>query len=379
MTSPNDWWHARREELLDLARGKTPLCLYNEETLNETLFDLLSIEAVDRLFYPVYINSHPKVYEKVYEMDVGFMCLSMDEVTRVFKIFPRMTPQRLLFMPDSDISEEYEYALQLGIHVVVGNLFSLRAYQDVFQNREIFIGLEMTYEQGGRAQGIHFSEMEALSGLLRSVGTTVSGVYLNSKRDFRPSLDLNGTASVFKSVSAHLPEVSTLILGNGMWLCLESDRGGLDTPEMGNRLEAIKEIFPQYKLWLDPGPYIISYAGVILTRVIDSLTIEHHRYVRIDLDMQSYAQFASDQPQLAMVNLSKLENEATSLPHMIVLDIENNSRLCHIKGLAPADEGDILLIPNVGAIGLEAGSKSHHHDSDNGYYLKARKMCPVKI
>ena len=101
--------------------------------------------------------------------------------------------------------------------------------------------------------------------------------------------------------------------------------------------------------------------------------------MRIDQDMQSYAQYALDQPQLAMVNLSKLENEASSLPHMIVLDIENNSRLCHIKGLAPADEGDILLIPNVGAIGLEAGLKSHHDDSDNGYYLKARKMCPVKI
>ncbi|MGD9321011.1 MAG: hypothetical protein PVH99_13660 [Desulfobacteraceae bacterium] len=379
MTSRRDWWHGRREELLDLAGEKTPLCLYNEETLNETLFDLLSIEVVDRLFYPMYINSHPKVYEKVYEMDVGFTCLSMDEMARVFKVFPRMKPQRLLFMPDSDISEEYEYALQLGIHVVVRNLFSLRACQDVFQNGGIFIGLEMTYDQGGLVQGIHFSEMEALSGLLRTRGTTVSGLYLNSKRGFRSSFDLNGTASVFKGVSAHLPEVSTLILGNGMCICLEPNRGVLDIPEMGNRLEAIKEISPQYKLWLDPGPYIISYAGVILTRVIDSFAREHHRYVRINLDMQSYAQYALDQTQLAMVNLSKLENEVSSFPHMIVQEIENDSRLCHIKGFAPADEGDILLIPNVGAIGLEAGLKSHHDDSDNGYYLKARKMCPVKI
>jgi diaminopimelate decarboxylase/aspartate kinase len=379
MASHNDWWHARREELLDLARNKTPLYLYNEETLNETLFDLLSIEAVDRLFYPMYIHSHPKVYEKVYEMDVGFACLSMDDVARVFKLFPGIKPQRLLFMPDSDISEVYESALLLGIHVVVRNLSSLRACQDVLENREIFIGLEMAYDQHGRVEGIHFPEMEALSGLLGTVGTTVSGLYLHSKRCFRPSFDLNGTASVFKGVSTRLPEVSTLILGNGMCICLESDGAVLDIPEMGNRLEAIKEISPQYTLWLDPGPYIISYAGVILTRVIDSFVRAHQRYVRIDLDMPSYAQYASDQPQVAMVNLSKLENEASSFPHMIVSDIENNSRLCHIKGLAPADEGDILLIPNVGAIGLKAGLKSDYDDSDHGYYLKARKMCPVKI
>lgn len=379
MTSGNDWWHVRREELLDLARKKTPLCLYNEETLNETLFDLLSIEAVGRLFFPMYILSHPKVYEKVYEMDVGFTCHSMDEMARVIEIFPGMKPQRLLFVPDSDISEEYDYALKLGIHVVVENLFLLRACQDVFQNGEIFIGLEITHDQDGRVQGIQLSEMEALSGLLRSLGTTVSGLYLHSKRNLRPSFDLSGIASVLKGVFAHLTEVSTLILGKGMCMCLESDKRALDIPEMGNRLEAIKEFFPPYKLWLDPGPHIISSARVILTRVIDSFTREHRPYVRIDLDMQSYAQYALDQPQPAMVNLSKLGNEAYSLPHMIVQDIENNSSLCHIKGVAPADEGDILLIPNVGAIGPVADLKPHRDDSDNGYYLKARKMCPVKI
>jgi diaminopimelate decarboxylase/aspartate kinase len=379
MTSGNDWWHVRREELLDLARKKTPLCLYNEETLNETLFDLLSIEAVGRLFFPMYIHSHPKVYEKVYEMDVGFTCHSMAELARVFKIFPGMKPQRLLFVPRSDISEEYDYVLKLGIHVVLENFSLLRACQDVFQNRKIFIGLQMTHNQDGRVQGINLSEIEAFSGLLRSLGTSVSGLYLHSERNFRPSFDLNRTASVLKGVFAHLNEVSTLILGKGMCMCLESDKGALDIPEMGNRLEAIKEIFPQYKLWLDPGPYIISYARVILTRVIDSFTRAHRPNVRIDLDKQSYAQYALDSPQPAMVNLSKLGNEAYSLPHMIVQDIENNSRLCHIKGVAPADEGDILLIPNVGATGPVTGLNSHHDSSDSGYYLKARKMCPVKI
>jgi diaminopimelate decarboxylase/aspartate kinase len=364
---------------LDLAREKTPLWLYNEETLNETLFDLLSIEAVDRLFFPMYIHSHPRVYEKVYEMDVGFTCHSMDEMARVLKTFPGIKPQRILFAPDFEISERYEYDLKMGIHIVVGNLFPLVACQDVFQSREIFIGLEVNYDQSGRAQGFHFSEMEGLSGFLRSLGTTVSGLYLHSKRTLLSWFDLKGTASVLKGLSALLPEISTLILGKGMCLCPESDRGVLDIPEMGNRLEAIKEIFPHYKLWLDPGPYIISHASVILTRVIDSFTRERRPNVRIDLEMQSYAQYALDLPQPAMVNLSKLKNEAYSWPHIIVQDIENNSRLCHIKGVAPADKGDILLIPDVGATGLEAGLKSHHDDSDNGYYLKERKMCPVKI
>lgn len=379
ITFRRDWWHGRRKELLDLARKKTPVYVYNEETLNETLFDLLSIEAVDRLFYPVFINSHRKVLEKVYEMDVGFTCISADEMARLFRLFPRMRPQRLLFMPDYDIPEEYDYAFQLGAHVVVGNFSSLKARQDVFQEKEIFISLDMAHDQGERGGGIRFSEMEALSGLLRKGEMTASGLYLHSKRRFHPGLDLHGTASVLRGVWGHLPEVSTLILGEGIGICLEPHRAVLDISETKNRLEAIKEIFPQLGLWLEPGPYIILYAGVILTRVINRFERGDQRYVSVDLGTKSPDPYPLDQSELAVVNLSKLDNEASSSPHVIVLGSEKSNRLGHTRCLASAEEGDILLIPNAGAIGLETGLNSHHDDADCGYYLKARKMCPVKI
>ena len=69
MRRSQEWWHARKGELLALAEEGSPLCVYNEETLNETLFDLLSIEAVNRVFYPVKANPHPKILEKAYELD----------------------------------------------------------------------------------------------------------------------------------------------------------------------------------------------------------------------------------------------------------------------------------------------------------------------
>ena len=61
MRLSQEWWHARKAELLALAEEGSPLYVYNEETLNETLFDLLSIEAVNRIFYPVKISGQETV------------------------------------------------------------------------------------------------------------------------------------------------------------------------------------------------------------------------------------------------------------------------------------------------------------------------------
>ena len=72
MKFTNDWWHARKDELIALAAKESPIYVYNEETLNETLFDLLSLDPLDLLFYPVHANPHPKILRKVFEMDVGF-------------------------------------------------------------------------------------------------------------------------------------------------------------------------------------------------------------------------------------------------------------------------------------------------------------------
>jgi len=90
----NDWWFPRKEELLSVAGKGCPIYVYNEETLNETFFDLLSIDALDLLFYPVHANPHPKILRKAFELDVGFKCLSIDEITRILKTSQSLYPNK---------------------------------------------------------------------------------------------------------------------------------------------------------------------------------------------------------------------------------------------------------------------------------------------
>ena len=137
--SATKWWFERRAELGILARERSPLYVYNDETLNDTLFDLLCIEAVDTLFYTVAANSHLKILEKAYQLGVGLKCSSSMELEHVLRVFPGVVSQKLIFAPIFAGPEEYDYAFKQGATVLLNNILLLKTWPDVFRGKNIFI------------------------------------------------------------------------------------------------------------------------------------------------------------------------------------------------------------------------------------------------
>ena len=107
------WWFERRDELKVLSKEKCPLYVYDDETLNDTFFDLLCIDAVDTLFYTVAANPLPRILEKAYQLGAGFKCASSVELEHVSRAFPGLESQKLLFAPIFAGPEEYDYAFKL--------------------------------------------------------------------------------------------------------------------------------------------------------------------------------------------------------------------------------------------------------------------------
>jgi len=91
----HDWWRYRKEELLALVKKECPLYVYNEESINDTLFDLLAVDAIDDLFYPVHENPHPRILRKVFELGADFKCISSVELDHLLRLFPILTPKRI--------------------------------------------------------------------------------------------------------------------------------------------------------------------------------------------------------------------------------------------------------------------------------------------
>jgi diaminopimelate decarboxylase len=146
-----------------------------------------------------------------------------------------------------------------------------------------------------------------------------------------------------------------------------------DVQGIRQELEAVRDDYPQFKLWLEPGDAVFSDAGVILTKVTQVSERKGHTYVRMDMDMKMLLQQEIHGRHPGILNLSKLDEDTTVLTHVIGNEGKIDDSVCYVTRLAPIHEGDILLITHAGISSIPLVEPIKEH------YLNARKMCPVNI
>ncbi len=373
MNVSNKWWFDRREELETLAREKSPVRIYIDEILNEVLFDFLYIDAIERVFYKAGTNSHPRILEKVNRMGAGFKCVSRQEITRLSKIFPDITSGQFLFAPVLAGPDDYEYVFEKDITVILNDVYPIKAWPDVFREKEVFLQVSWP-EQGPAGPGIPSSKIEDAARLLKNLGAEVKGLHVESEKIdlFEPGR-LRETASLLAGLASSFPGLSHFSLGNEIGLSGKPTAGDRDIKGIRQELEAIKDAYPQFKLWLAPGAGIFSDAGVILTKVTQTSERKGRTYVRMDMDMKIFLQQEIYGNHPAILNLTKLDETATILTHVIGKEGKIDDSICYVTSLAPIDKGDILLITHTGISSIPLVEPIKEH------YLNARKMCPVNI
>jgi bifunctional diaminopimelate decarboxylase / aspartate kinase len=373
MTVANKWWFDRREELETLAREKSPVRIYIDEILNEVLFDLLYIDAIERVFYKAGTNPHPRILEKVNRMGAGFKCISRQEITHLSKIFPDITPGQFLFAPVFAGPDDYEYVFEKGITVVLNDVYPIKAWPNIFEGKAVFLQVSWP-EQDAAGSGIPVSKIEYAAKTLNDVGAKVKGLHVESEEIdlFEPGR-LMKTASFIAGLASSSPQLSVLSLGNEIGLSERQATGALDIKGIRQELEAVTDEYPQFKLWLEPGAGIFSDAGVILTKVTQASERKGHTYVRMDMEMKIILQQEIYAKRPDILNLSKLDEDITVLTHVIGKEDKIDDSICYVTRLAPIDKGDILLITNTGISSIPLVEPIKEH------YLNARKMCPVNI
>jgi len=373
MNIANKWWFDRREELETLAREKSPVRIYIDEILNEVLFDFLYIDAIERVFYKAGTNPHPRILEKVNRMGAGFKCISTQEITHLSKIFPDITPGQFLFAPVLAGPDDYEYVFEKGVTVVLNDAYPIRAWPNIFQEKEVFLRVSWP-EQDPAEPGIHASKIEDAAKLLKDLGAEVRGLHLESEGVdlFEPGR-LRETASFLAGLASLFPGLSYYSLGNDIGFSGKPTTGDRNIKGIRQELEAVKDAYPRFKLWLEPGAGIFSDAGVILTKVTQASERKGRTYVRMDMDMKTFLQQEIYGKHPDILNLSKLDENATVLTHVIGKEGKIDDSICYVTRLAPIDKGDILLITNTGISSIPLVEPIKEH------YLNARKMCPVNI
>ncbi|HVT17139.1 MAG TPA: bifunctional aspartate kinase/diaminopimelate decarboxylase [Thermoanaerobaculia bacterium] len=364
---PGDWWRGRREDLLALAAGRPPLYVYDAETVEEAARALLGLVAIDRVLYSVKANNHPGVLGILHELGLGFECVSVPELEHVLGLFPELDAARLLFTPNFATREEIERGFALGARVTIDNLQPLAAWPELFGGREIFLRLDPGQGRGHHIHvrtagaqskfGLAAEQLDELPALLDLCGARVVGLHAHVGSGIRTTEAWGEVALFLAGAARRFPAVRVLDLGGGLGVPERPGQLPLDLAALDAGLRRCKQANPGVELWMEPGRFLVAQAGVLLARVTQVKQKGEVTYVGVETGMNSLIRPALYGAYHPIVNLSRLDEPATQVAHVVGPICETGDILGRSRRLAPAAAGDVMLIAGTGAYGRVMSSR----------------------
>ena len=362
-----EWWRDRRAELLALAASDGPVYVYDAETLDRAVASLLALGALDRIFYSIKANHHQDVLARFAAAGLGFECVSAPELEHVRGLFPDLDATRLLFTPNFAPAEEYRRAFEMGAWVTIDSLHALRAWPGLFAGRDVLVRLDPGRGRGHHSHvrtagalskfGIAPDELDELARLTAELGVRVVGLHAHTGSGIRAVETWSETALFLGSVAERFPSVRILDLGGGLGVPERSGQTPLDLAAVDDSLRRFRAANPHLQLWLEPGRFLVAQAGVLLARVVQLKRKGELTYVGLETGMNSLIRPALYGAYHPIVNLTHLDQPATLLAHIVGPICETGDVLGRSRRIAPAAEGDVLLIANTGAYGRVMSSR----------------------
>jgi diaminopimelate decarboxylase/aspartate kinase len=355
------WWLTKRDQLLKLAGKQLNSFVYDLDSIRDAAAGLRSLESVDRILYAVKANFNPDIIRALADSGIDFDCVSPGEVKHLQTVLPDLDKTRLLYTPNFAPREEYAWAVSEGLQVTLDNLYPLQAWPELFDGQKLFIRLDPGTGRGHhehvKTAGIHSKfgiprfEIDELVRLLKNANADVIGIHAHSGSGILDPDNWRSVAAELIKVAERFPNVEVIDLGGGLGVPEKTGDAPFDLEALDETLGAIKKAYPQYRLWLEPGRYLVSQAGVLLSRVTQTKGKGDMRYIGIGTGMNALIRPALYGAYHEIVNLSRVHDAATESVTVVGPICETGDKFGSDRLLPPSEENDVILIANAGAYG----------------------------
>lgn len=361
------WWRTRQDILLERAKLGTPRYVYHLPTLRAQAAKLNDIKAVDRRYFAIKANSHPRLLQELHALGFGLECVSGAEVERVFEAVPGIDPERLLFTPSFAPRGEYEAVLARGVQITLDNVEALQNWPDVFRGRSIWLRIDLGRGDGHHAKvvtggaeskfGLPLSRLDDFLAAARAIDVRVVGLHAHLGSGIESPAHWAGVHAELATLADGIGTVQTLDIGGGLPIPYLPDDGEFDLAGWSNALEEVKAAFPRYAIAIEPGRFLVAQCGVLLATATQVVEKDGVRRVGLDAGMNTLIRPALYDAWHDIRNLSRLSDTAEIDFDVVGPICESSDVFGHARGLpATTAEGDVMLIADAGAYGYSMAS-----------------------
>ncbi len=357
---PHEWWMARRDDLLHILDERCPVVVYDGETINDLIFDLLSIDSLTKLFYPPAVNPHPEILEKAHTLGAGFSCVSASEVSHVFNTLRRYRGFQVLLFPGTGDIGDRDDPLETGVVPVVDPFAPLDPITEHIRGKSVLAHADIPGH--GAKEKTPEAWMTVLQDRLKDLDARVKGLYVSGR---------NGLPHAGEWLR-NCPHCRVLCLGRGGGIILDPETGCPDVPGTAESLEDINAIHPDLELWVELDALAMERTVALLTRVEAAWDAERARVLCLDMNGAGAAFLKMSRRCRMMAGLSGGTGLWIPWEAVRISGYEHGNPVLRVPGDFPVEPGDAVLMTPLGLEGHWRALFAEH-------YLRARRMCQVPM
>lgn len=358
---PEPWWMQRREQLIKLVELEPSAYVYDLKTIRDAAIGLKKIACLDRILYAAKANTNAAVIRELAAQDIDFDCVSPGEVRELIRILPDLDKSRILFTLNFAPRADYEWGIEQGLQMTLDNLHPLREWPEIFEGQKIFVRIDPGKGRGHHDHvktagnqskfGVPLFELDELERLVAAANATVIGLHAHTGSGILDPDNWNEVAEQLAVTAERFPDVEVLDLGGGIGVPEKTGDDAFDLARFEKLLTAFRKRYPRFKLWIEPGRFLVAQAGVLISKVTQLKGKGDFQYVGIGTGMNSLIRPALYGAYHEIVNLSRVGDEATQTVTVVGPICETGDKLGTDRLFPKTLEGDVILIANTGAYG----------------------------
>ncbi|MGY6629590.1 MAG: bifunctional aspartate kinase/diaminopimelate decarboxylase [Wenzhouxiangella sp.] len=362
------WWRTQSADLIETLGERPSAYIYKLSEVRDQARRLTALEAVDRVLFSMKANPHPDLLRTLAGEGLGIECVSLAEAEHALKAVPSLSPADLLLTPNFASREELKAARARGLRLTIDNVYVLENWASDLAGGEIFLRLDpgsglghhkMVRTAGSHSKfGIPLSEIPRAQRLCEAHDIRVTGLHAHTGSGILHPDNWHRTLETLGEAARELGDVEVINLGGGLGVPDREDELPLDLGALDAGLMRLKQsLVRPIRVWLEPGRFLVSQAGVLLARVNQTKGKGEQRYLGLSTGMNSLIRPALYGAWHNIVNLSRLDQPGDHVYTVVGPICETGDILGMDRLLPRCEEGDIMLIANAGAYGAVMSSR----------------------
>ncbi|MFN5169749.1 MAG: diaminopimelate decarboxylase [Cyclobacteriaceae bacterium] len=355
----------------DLARDfGTPLYVYDGARIVQQLSNLKNAFSENdvRIKYAAKALTNLSILRLLKNNGAGVDVVSIQEAHLALKA--GFTPEDIMFTPNCVDFTEIEEGVNLGLTINLDNLSALEKFGRRYGagqaccirlNPHILAGgnYKISTGHGNSKFGISIYQLPNIMETVQRYQMRVEGLHIHTGSEITETEVFLKMAEILFGIARDFPQLRFIDFGSGYKVAYKEGDLTTNVFDLGLKLgKAFKEFYHQYgrklQLWIEPGKYLVSEAGYLLTSATVVKSTPSVTFVGVNSGLNHLIRPMMYDAYHEIVNVSN--PGGSQKIYTVVGNICETDTFGSDRKLNEVREGDLIVLKNAGAYGFSMAS-----------------------